>query len=302
MSQHPFPALHLDQWSDSKDTLHLMLQIVGKIRLHLFPKKNHWWHVTFYVSVNGLTTGPIPYGNQVIEMEFNFVDHHLHLKSSTGNSAAIPMANVSVAKFYEKVFDGLKQLDIEAKIIAKPYDVPHIPFETFQECHDINSYDKPHIETMWQILVAVNNVFQDFHGRFIGKSTPVHLFWHHFDMALTRFSGKRAPERPNVSQVEREAYSHEVISFGFWFGDETFPEPAFYAYGFPGTDIDGVYDEKLEPDAAFWNQKGGQALLKYSDIRDKDNARELILSFLESTYQAYAKHMDWPLKEFELDE
>jgi len=295
----PYPELRLSDWQHTKDTLHLFLQVVGKIRLKLHPKNNHWWHVPFYVSVNGLTTGPIPVGHQLVEMEFNFHDHALHIVSNSGDQVVVHLADISVAEFLEHTLGGLKQVGFDVDIVARPYDIPHIDVESFAECHDYDTYNKAQVETMWKILVSVNGAFQAFRGQFNGKSTPVHLFWHHFDLALTWFSGKRAPERPNVSQVEREAYSHEVISFGFWFGDENLQEPAFYAYGFPA--IDSVYQDALQPAEAFWNPDGGMALLKYNDIRTKDNPHMAILQFLESSYQAYAQHMDWDMDAFKVE-
>lgn len=296
---NPFPDFPLDDWRATKDTIHLFLQIVGKIRLTTHPKTNHWWHVTFYVSVRGLTTGPIPYDNGLFELEFNFTEHALHINTNWGDSVVIHLTQYSVAQFYELVLLGLKQCGIEASIQPQPYDIPHIPENHFADCHPYKIYDKDHAETMWQILISVNNVFQAFRGRFIGKSTPVHLFWHHFDLALTRFNGDRLPIREGVSQVEREAYSHEVISFGFWFGDDNLPEPAFYAYGVPAPDA--VYEENIQPAAAYWNKAGGMALLKYADIRQAENPQQAILNFLESVYQAYARHMGWDVAEFALE-
>lgn len=294
----PFPELRLADWSATKDTLHLFLQVVGKVRLMLFPKKNHWWHVPFYVSVNGLTTGPIPYDDGLFEMEFNFRDHSLYIKSSIGSSIVIHLAQHSVAQFYERVLHALHTLGIAVSIRARPYDMPHIAIERFEDCHDYDTYDKAAVEKMWQILISVNNVFQAFRGQFIGKSTPVHLFWHHFDLALTRFSGDAAPERPGVSQVEREAYSHEVISFGFWFGDERVPEPAFYAYGFPVAEA--AYDAPLRPATAAWDKSAGMALLKYDAIRQAADPRQAIFDFLESSYHAYAKPMGWNVETLQL--
>jgi len=295
----PFPALKLADWQDTNHTVHLMLQVVGKIRLKLHPKANHWWHVPFYVSVNGLTTGPIPYANGLLEMEFNFTDHTLTVKTSVGDALLIPLEQITVAQFYQRVLDALRQCAVEVSINAQPYDMPHIKETDFAACHGYDAYDKTSVETMYQILVSVNNVFQDFRGQFTGKSTPVHLFWHHFDLALTRFSGKAAPPRDGVSQVEREAYSHEVISFGFWFGDDRVPEPAFYAYGFPPPE--SVYDEPLQPDGAVWNQAGGMAFMPYETVRQDADPRRAILDFLESSYQACARHMDWDTSAFALE-
>lgn len=293
-----FPELAYDDWRDTNHTLHLFLQVVGKVRLGLHPKLNHWWHVPFYASVRGLTTGSIPYGDRMIEMEFDFNDHALHITTSDGDQVTIHLAGQSVAEFYAKVMHGLEQVGVDVTIIAEPFDMPQIPFKTFAECTTYNTYDKSAVETMWRILLSVNNVFREFRGRFLGKSTPVHLFWHHFDLALTRFSGREAPPREGVSQVEREAYSHEVISFGFWFGDDNVREPALYAYGFPAPDP-RVYELPLEPAGAFWNSEGGMAMLKYAEVRAADDPRQAILDFLDSTYHAYADVMEWDAASFE---
>jgi len=296
---NPFPALHLREWDDTKHTIHLLLQIVGKIRLALFPKKNHWWHVPFYLSVRGLTTGPIPYQHGLLEMHFDFIDHTFHMDTSLGDRTSIPLGGHSVAEFYERVFAELNALHIDVKIIPKPFDIPTVDVTHFAECHDFDAYNKQHIETMWQILVTLDGVFQEFRGHFSGKSTPVHLFWHHFDLALTRFSGKPAPAREGISQIEREAYSHEVISFGFWFGDQNLTEPAFYAYGFPVPE--GAKQETLLPKPAFWDENG-TATLKYHDINESDDPRRAILDFLESSYKGVARHMDWDTDAFKLED
>jgi hypothetical protein len=294
----PFPALPLATWQNTRDTLHLFLQIVGKIRLTLFPKKNHWWHVPLYVSVRGLTTGPIPYGGGLFELEFNFIDHTLDFRTSQGGMAALPLAGKSVPEFYTAVLETLRQHGIVVSILDQPYDMPDVPPGRFADLTPYHSYDPVPVATMWQILISVDSVFQQFRGRFIGKSTPVHLFWHHFDLALTRFSGRRNPPRSGISQVEYEAYSHEVISFGFWFGDANVPEPAFYAYGFPVAE--GAYAEPLQPSAAFWSADAGMALLKYEDVRSAPDPRQAILDFLESSYRANAQHMHWDITAFQL--
>ncbi|MEJ2718709.1 MAG: DUF5996 family protein [Deltaproteobacteria bacterium] len=284
-----FPPLPLEQWEDTKDTLHLFLQIVGKIRLGLFPKTNHWWHVPLYVSSRGCTTRAIPYGARNFAMSFDFIDHALKICTSDGEQKTVPLNGLSVADFYRSVFDYLKKLGIEVSIWAAPYDVPDISTEPFATDTLHATYDGSSAHTYWRILVAVNSVFQSFRGRFMGKCSPVHLFWHHFDLAVTRFTGREAPPRPGANIVEREAYSHEVISFGFWPGDKTVREPAFYAYGAPVPD--GLADEPLEPEAAVYDSDAGTALLMYDAVRQTDAPRETILTFLESFYQAAARRM-----------
>jgi len=214
MNQTTFPPLPLAEWKPTKNTLHLYAQIVGKIRLKLFPRLNHWWHVPLYVSPRGITTRPIPYGGGNFEIEFDFRDHALKIRCDTGDSREFPLHDgLTVAEFYRQVFENLSALGIEAKIWAVPYEAPSkTPFA--EDMEDM-SYDKEYIERFHQILVSVNNIFEEFRGRFTGKSTPVHLFWHSFDLALTRFSGKPAKIREGAGMVEAQAYSHGVISFGF---------------------------------------------------------------------------------------
>jgi hypothetical protein len=293
-----FPPLPLEEWRATKDTLHLYLQIVGKIRLASFPRLNHWWHVPFYVSTRGLTTRPIPFSSGNFEIEFDFIEHKLKITTSGGEHREFDLQDgLSVAEFYKNVFDNLSALGIEAKIWAVPYEAPSKT--PFAENTENKSYDKKYIERFRQVLVSVNDVFEEFRGHFTGKSTPVHLFWHSFDLALTRFSGRPAPVRAEAGTVEREAYSHEVISFGFWAGDDNVPEPAFYSYTAP--EPKGLMDETLQPEAAFWdNTKGAMALLTYDEARKADAPRETILNFLESAYQAGAKRAEWDIEKFKL--
>jgi hypothetical protein len=294
-----FPSLPLAEWKATKNTLHLYLQIVGKIRLALFPRQNHWWHVTFYVSTRGLTTRPIPYGTGNFEIEFDFIEHKLKFKTGQGERREFDLEDgLTVAEFYRKVFENLSALGIEAKIWAVPYDTfSKTPFARDTENR---SYDKKYVELFHRILVNVNDIFEEFRGRFIGKSTPVHIFWHGFDLALTRFSGKPAPVREDAGMVERKAYSHEVISFGFWAGDDNVPAPAFYSYTAP--EPGGLTEEPLEPEKAFWDtSRGAMALLMYEDARNSEDPRETVLEFLESAYTAGAKRAGWEVEKFKLN-
>ncbi|MFN2390518.1 MAG: DUF5996 family protein [Pyrinomonadaceae bacterium] len=294
-----FPPLPLSQWKPTKNTLHLYLQIVGKIRLALFPPMNHWWNVALYVSTRGLTTRPIPYGFGNFEIEFDFVEHQLKISTSGGAQKSFALADgLTVADFYKQVFENLHALGIEAKIKPIPYEAPSKTL--FAEDTENKSYDKEYIERFRRILIGVDDIFEEFRGRFTGKSTPVHLFWHSFDLALTRFSGKPAPVRENAGTVEREAYSQEVISFGFWAGDDNIPAPAFYSYTAP--EPKGLTEEKLQPEAAFWGESNGShlALLMYDEARKAKSPRETILQFLESAYQAGTKRADWDTKKFVL--
>jgi hypothetical protein len=294
-----FPPLQIDEWEDTKNTLHLFFQIVGKIRHALFPKTNHWWHVTLYLSPRGMTTRPIPFGNILFDIEFDFIDHKLVIRTSEGEERSFSIDKLSVSEFYKKVFSTLSDLGINCSIIPEPYDVPFskIPFASDNE-H--SSYDKDYVNRYWRILLQVDSVFEEFRASFIGKSTPVHLYWHHADLAVTRFSGKRAPELEGGTAADREAYSHEVISFGFWAGDENVRAPAFYSYTYP--EPEGLANEPLKPEQAFWNTEGtgSMAVLMYDDMRVSYNPRQAILDFMESAYMAGAKLADWNIKDLEL--
>jgi hypothetical protein len=294
-----FPPLPLEDWRPTKNTLHLYLQIVGKIRLAFFPRLNHWWHVPLYVSTRGLTTRPIPFSKGNFEIQFDFIAHKLKITTSDDERREFDLQDgLSVAEFYKKVFENLSALGIEAKIRAIPYEAPSKT--PFAEDFENKSYDKKYIENYRKILVGINAIFEEFRGRFTGKSTPVHLFWHSFDLALTRFSGKPAPVRAEAGVVEREAYSHEVISFGFWAGDDNVPAPAFYSYTAP--EPENLSGEPLQPEKAFWGDSNGAhlALLMYDDARKTASMRETVLDFLESAYRAGAKRANWNTEEFEL--
>ena len=276
-----FPEMPLDAWRPTKNTLHLYAQIVGKIRLAMHPRLNHWWHVPLYVSPRGLTTRTIPYQGGNFEIEFDFREHELKIYTSDGRVEDFALFDgLTVADFHSSLFSNLAKLGIEPTIRAIPYEAPSTT--PFAENIENKSYDKKYVERFHQILVAVDDILQEFRGRFIGKSTPVHMFWHSFDIALTRFSGKPAPIRNGANRVEREAYSHEVISFGFWFGDDkTVPAPAFYSYTVP--EPAGLADEPLTPASANWADSNGAhlALLMYDDARATDDPRATVLEFLE---------------------
>ena len=292
------PEMPLDNWRATKNTLHLYLQIVGKIRLTMHPRINHWWHVPFYVSPRGLTTRAIPYSGGNFEIEFDFHSHELKITTSGGAVEDFALYDgLTVADFYVSVFANLAKLDINPAIKAMPYEAPSTtPFAEEREHH---SYDKEYVERFHQILVSVDDIFEQFRGRFTGKSTPVHLFWHSFDLALTRFSGKAANPRADAGMVEREAYSHEVISFGFWFGDDNVPAPAFYSYTAP--EPAGLSDEPL-PAPASWQEANGShmALLMYDDLRTADDPRAKVLEFLEGAYCAGGKRAGWDMDSFKL--
>jgi len=294
-----FPEMPLDAWRLTKNTLHLYAQIVGKIRLTMHPRLNHWWHVPLYVSPRGLTTRTIPFRDGNFEIEFDFRDHALKIYTSDGRIEDFALYDgLTVADFYSSLFSNLAKLGIEPKIRAIPYEAPSKT--PFAENTENKSYDKKYVERFHQILVTVDDILEEFRGRFIGKSTPVHMFWHSFDLALTRFSGKAAPAQPDANRVQREAYSHEVISFGFWFGDDNVPAPAFYSYAAP--EPAGLSEEPLLPASAKWQEANGShlALLMYDDVRGVSDPRATVLEFLESAYQAGAKKARWDVEQFKL--
>ena len=297
------PQLPLEAWERSKKTLHLYQQIVGKVRLQLAPRRNHWWNITLYLSPKGLTTGPVPAGDgyNTFEIIFNFLEHRLELVASDGFSRAFELADgLSVAQFYEKLRSVLAEAGLKVSILARPFDVPGIT-EPFSKLTDYASYQKEYVERFWRILLWVDGVFREFSGRFYGKTCPVHLYWHHMDLAVSRFSGKKGPAMPaDRGPVEKDAYSHEVVGFGFWAGDDQVRQPAFYAYSYPSPD--GLARKPLAPQAAKWIENNGSptATLFYDDLRKENNPRAALLDFLESVYQAVAGLAGWDVEQLKV--
>lgn len=283
------PALPLAEWQDTYYTLHMWTQIVGKIRLTLSPMLNHWWQVPLYVTSRGLTTSPIPYQQQNFEILFDFIEHQLVIHISNGATSYISLEPKSVADFYQELIAVLHSLGIDVKIRALPDEVPNpIPFADDRE-H--SSYDREYVDRLWQILVQTDKVFKEFRARFIGKCSPVHFFWGSFDLAVTRFSGRRAPERPEADAITREAYSHEVISHGFWPGSGAIQAPAFYAYAVPAPP--GFDKQPIRPSNAFYSAEVSEFLLMYDDIRQAESPQQLLLEFMQNTYEAGANLANW---------
>jgi hypothetical protein len=290
-----WPALPLEAWQDTRDTLHLWTQIVGKVRLALSPLINHWWEVPLYISPHGLTTSAIPYSDGVFEVEFDFLDHNLVIQTSQGPSKTIPLAPRSVADFYLEFMEALRSLGIEVKIWRMPVEIPHpIAFD-----RDVQhaAYDREYASRFWRILVLVNTIFEQFRSRFIGKNSPVHFFWGSFDLAVTRFSGRRAPPREGADSITREAYSHEVISAGFWPGGGDIQGAAFYAYAAP--EPAGYAQAAVRPSQAFYHGQMKEFLLMYDDVREHSSPRSAVLEFLQSTYEAGANLGKWDRAELE---
>ncbi len=290
-----WPPLPLDAWKDTYETLHMWAQIVGKVRMELTPKVNHWWNVPLYVSTHGLTTSPIPYQGRTFEVEFDLLDHNLTIQTSDGFVLRQPLRPQSVAEFYREFMADLRSLGIEVAIRAIPDEIPNpIPFES-----DIvhAAYNREYASRFWRILVSVDTVFKQFRSRFLGKCSPVHFFWGSFDLAVTRFSGRRAPERPGADAITREAYSHEVISAGFWPGGGDVKGAAFYAYAAP--EPPGFAERRVLPPAAFYDSGLHEFLLMYDDVRQTSSPEATLLDFLQSTYEAGAElgHWDRPALE-----
>jgi hypothetical protein len=284
-----WPPLPLAEWSATRDTLHMWTQIVGKVRLALSPLTNHWWEVPLYVSARGLTTSPIPYPLGIFEVEFDFIDHVLRIVTSRGETKTMNLVPKSVARFYEEFMNHLASLGIEVKMWPMPNEVPNpIRFDR-DTTHD--AYDPQYANRFWRILVTLDTIFKEFRARFIGKASPVHFFWGSFDLAATRFSGRRAPERPGADAMTREAYSHEVSSVGWWPGNGGFDAPMFYAYAAP--EPPGFRESKVRPAAAFYNAQISEFLLPYDAVRAASDPAAALLEFAQSTYEAAANLGNW---------
>lgn len=284
-----WPELHLADWKDTQATLHMWTQIVGKVRLALAPYVNHWWEVPLYVSTRGLRTSAIPYEHGVFEIEFDFLRQVLSIQTSVGGTKTLELRPRSVADFYHEFIAALPELGIMVKIWTMPQEVANpIPFEQ-DTTH--SAYNGEQAARFWRILLAVDTVFKEFRGRFIGKDSPVHFFWGSFDLAVTRFSGRLAPVRAGADAVTREAYSHEVISAGFWPGGGDIKDAAFYAYAAPEPAALG--ERSVCPPSAFYDPQMHEFFLMYDDVRKSASPRETLLEFLQSTYEAAAELGKW---------
>jgi hypothetical protein len=291
---NPWPALPLDQWQPTYETVHLWSQIVGKIRMSQMPWINHSWHVPFYVTARGLTTSLIPRGNRAFQIDFNFRDHRLQIDTAEGDRRSFALQPMSVADFYRKTMDALSELDLGLRIYSKPVELPD-PIQPFYENETQASYDPEAVGRFWKALVQIHRVFTEFRARFIGKVSPVHFFWGAFDLAVTRFSGRTAPKHPGgapncADWVMEEAYSHEVSSAGFWPG-AGLGEAAFYAYAYPAPERFDTYPVK--PEAAYYHKDLGEYILPYEAVRTAENPDALLLDFLQSTYEAAAELAAW---------
>ena len=290
----PWPSLPLDHWKDTYATLHRWTQIVGKIRLRQTPWINHSWHVALYVTARGLTTSLMAHGTRSFQIDFDFVDHRLVVATGEGMVRAIELRPMAVADLYARLFTTLYDLELPVKINPMPNELPDAtPLDTdFEHA----SYDPEYANRFWRVLVQSERILKSFRARFIGKCSPVHFFWGSFDMAVTRFSGRRAPQHPGgvphlPDEVAREAYSHEVSSAGFWPGSGPVSYPAYYSYAYPTPA--GFADASVRPSAAFFSRDLGEFVLPYDEVRQAASPDAVLLEFLEDTYAAAADRAGW---------
>lgn len=286
-------SLPIAAWQDTYTTLHMWTQIVGKIRLALSPPLNHWWQSTLYVTPRGLTTSTIPYQTRNFQITFDLLDHQLYIQTSDGLTRSVALTARPVAEFYHEVMQTLQEMGLAVRIWTMPQEVADpIPFE---QDYQHTAYDPNYAQRFWRVLVQADRIMTTFRSRFLGKSSPVHFFWGSFDLAVTRFSGRRAPEHPGgvpnmADWVTREAYSHEVSSCGFWAGGGSV-EPLFYAYAYPQPE--GFKNYTIQPAEAFYSTEMQEFILPYEVVRQADDPDATLLAFLQSTYEAAANLAGW---------
>ncbi len=301
MSTSVWPELPLEEWQDTYATLHMWTQIVGKIRLAQTPRINHWWNVPLYLTARGLTTSSMPHGDRTFQIDFDFIEHRLVITCDDGSRDTLALAPRSVADFYRELMRMMALLGLNVRIWPMPVEVQD-PIR-FDEDFKNASYDPDYVNRLWRILERAGRVLTEFRSRFIGKCSPVHFFWGSFDLAVTRFSGRRAPEREGADAITREAYSHEVISHGFWPGtrapgpvergkaDGTVRAPAFYSYTAP--EPRGLSAARIRPRQAFYSRTLSEFILLYDDVRNSGSPDSALMEFLESTYDAGADLAQW---------
>jgi hypothetical protein len=293
-----WPPLPYGPWEPTKETLHRYAQIIGKIRMALAPFRNHWWHVTLRPSIRGLTTGPMPHGDREVEIGLDLLNHQLLVVTSDGQHRELALGlRPACADFYVDLIAILRELGVEVNIHPKPFDLGDSPAFAEDTIHD--SYDADAVTRYWRVLAGTNQVLSRFASRFNGKASPIQLFWHSFDLAYSRYSGRRAPVAAGTDPVTAEAYSHEVIAFGFWPGDSRrTPYPAFYSYTAP--EPPGLADQPLHPPQAHWQNAGSGhlALLRYDDLVGAPDPAEALLDFYESAYRAGASSAGWDMDDF----
>ncbi|NIG56386.1 DUF5996 family protein [Chitinophaga sp. Cy-1792] len=297
-----WPILNYNEWKDTLATVHLWTQIVGKIRLRKMPWLNHSWHVTLYITPNGLSTGSVPYQHGIFQIDFNFIRHELVIDTSEGGRETMKLEPRSVADFYREIFEKIDKLQIDVAIFPMPSEIPDaVPFPVDVTHH---TYNETQMLACWQAMVKIYNVFVRFRSRFTGKVSPVHFFWGAFDLAVTRFSGRTAPvhqgEAPNMpAAVMQEAYSKEVSSCGFWPGSDQYPQAAFYSYAYPPPE--SFATQPVRPKDAFYSPEMGEFLLNYDVVQQSADPEGALTEFLESTYEAAANSARWDRHDLECD-
>jgi hypothetical protein len=285
-------ALPYDEWKGTCSTLQMWMQIGGKIKLELCPFQNHWWHITYFVTARGMTSGRIPYGNESFEIDFDFIDHKMYLRKSDGQISFIDLVPCSVADYYKMFMDVLKEIGIDVIINTLPQEVPNpVPFEKDEKnCF----YDKEYVEKWWKILSGITTVFEKFRSPFYGKASPVHFYWGSFDLSLTLYSGKIATPPPGADRMFRLAENRENYAVGFWAGSEAFPKPAFYFYMYPAPT--GIEKINIKPEKAYWDINLREHILLYEDVIKSSSPEKAIMDFLESSFDESAKLAEWDLK------
>jgi hypothetical protein len=301
-AEEAWPSLPLEAWAETYATLHLWTQVVGKVRLAQSPWLNHSWHVTLYVTSSGLTTSPMPYGARTFQIDFDFVRHQLVMQSSDGRTAGFALVPQSVAAFYARLMDTLGGLGLHVTIRRRPNEIADAV--RFDQDHAHRAWDPEYATRFWRVLVQADRVFKVFRARFTGKCSPVHFFWGAPDLAVTRFSGRRAPAHPGgipnlPDWVTRDAYSHEVSSCGFWPGGGAIPYPAFYSYAYP--EPAGFSAAAVAPAAAFYSRDLREFILGYDVVRTSDSPDDTLLAFLQTTYEAAADLGGWDRSSLEAD-
>lgn len=299
-NEENWPVLNFTAMQDTIETLHQWIQIVGKIRLRTMPWQNHSWHTTLYITPIGFSTQAISYQGQIFQIDFDFKKHELLIQSSRDETLVMELKPKSVADFYKDLFEKLASIGVDVKIHSAPNEMdPAVPFAE----NTVNrSYDPTAANAIWKAMLKVNGVFNKFRSEFIGKCSPVHLFWGGFDLAVTRFSGNSAPLHqggmPNMPlDVMQEAYSQEVSSAGFWLGSKDFPMPIFYAYAYPSDSKFAA--QKVAPGEAFYSSEMGEFLLKYEDVQKSANPEKMLIDFLQTTYEAAANTSQWDRSKLE---
>jgi hypothetical protein len=284
-----WPAIEWEEWKETAETLHMYMQIVGKTRLALTPLQNHWWNVPLYITARGLSTSAMPVGKgQLLDIEFDFLSHQLVFRKSDGETRTLPLRPVSVADFFSDFLGVLAALEVQADIDPMPVELAN-PIR-FDRDNVHAAYDREAVTRFWRVLTIADTLFKRFSTCFYGKISPVHFFWGSFDLAVTRFNGHKAPPRPGADWIQAEAYSHEVISAGFWSGNGGYGRAAFYAYAAPTPE--GLGKTVLPGKGAF-NTQLGEFLLDYTDARAASNPEETVLNFLQETYSAAADLAKW---------